>query len=80
MEETLQKIYELLKDEKESQINYDNCTFELLTFKQLSERTGINENAFQKQAQFDDDFPVQKWTVPFRVSWTAFLEYCKKKH
>lgn len=53
---------------------------ELLTFKQLSERTGINENAFQKQAQFDDDFPVQRWTVPFRVSWTAFLEYCNKKH
>lgn len=78
-------INELLKEQKktnkllETILNTKKDPNELLTSEQIHEETGIGINMVRKMFN-DPELPVQKYTVPFKVTRQAFQEYTNKRH
>lgn len=72
--EQIKKTNELL----EQQIKQDKQKYELLTIEQVHEEFGIGKNMVRKMFN-DPELPVQKYTVPFKVSRQAVQEYVSSK-
>lgn len=71
---------ELLKELKEiKELLKNNNQNELLTIKQIHEQYEIGINTLRKIFN-DPELPVQKYTVPFKVTRKSFEEYLNKKH
>lgn len=71
---------ELLKELKEiKQLLKNNNQNELLTIQQIHEQYEIGVNTLRKIFN-DPELPVQKYTVPFKVTRKSFEEYLNKKH
>ena len=73
--EEQRKTNELL----EKLINQNRDPNELLTIEQLKEETGIGVNMLQKMFK-DKELPVQRYTVPFKVTRKAFNNYINERH
>ena len=52
---------------------------ELLTIEQVQQETNIGINKVRKMFN-DPDLPVQKYTVPFKVTRKAIYDYINKRH
>lgn len=52
---------------------------ELLTIKQISEEFDIGDNKVRKIFN-DSELPVQRYTVPFKVTRQAFNKYINVSH
>lgn len=71
---------ELLKELKEiKELLKNNNQNELLTIQQIHEQYEIGINTLRKIFR-DPDLPVQKYTVPFKVTRKSFEEYLNKTH
>ena len=73
MEELLKEIKEIKK------ILQDNEKNELLTVEQVHKEFGIGLNIVRKMFQ-DKELPVQRYTVPFKVTRKAIEEYMNVRH
>lgn len=79
MEERLLKEQQKTNELLEKLINQNKDLNELLTMKQVQEEFGIGENMVQKIFK-DEELPVQRYTVPFKVTRQAFYNYLNSKH
>lgn len=76
---------ELLKEQRktnellEKLINQNKDPNELLTISQIQKETGIGVNVLQKMFK-DKELPVQRYTIPFKVTRKAFNTYLNKRH
>jgi len=75
MEELLREINNKL----EKIIIQNKDPNELLTINQVVAETGIGINTVQKMFK-DPELPVQRYTVPFRVTRQAFNKYINENH
>ena len=80
-----EKNEELLKEQKktnellEKLINQNKDPNELLTMLQIQKETGIGINVLQKMFK-DKELPVQRYTIPFKVTRKAFNAYLNTRH
>jgi len=75
VEEALKETNELLK----KLIDQNEKKHELLTAEQVKEEYGIGINMVRNMFN-DKELPVQRYTVPFKVSRQALEEYMTKSH
>lgn len=75
MEEILKEL-QGIKSLLENQNKNPN---ELLTAQQIHKEFNIGINMAQKIMR-DPDLPVQKYTIPFKVTRQAFEKYLNEKH
>lgn len=78
MEELLEeqrKTNELL----EKLINQNKDPNELLTIAQIQKETKIGINVLQRMFR-DEKLPVQRYTIPFKVTRQAFNNYINERH
>lgn len=81
MEELLRELLEEQKKTNEL-LAYNNSgkdPNELLTIKQISEEFDIGDNKVRKIFN-DSELPVQRYTVPFKVTRQAFNKYINVSH
>lgn len=81
MEELLRELLEEQKKTNEL-LAYNNSgkdPNELLTIKQISEEFDIGDNKVRKIFN-DPELPVQRYTVPFKVTRQAFNKYINVSH
>lgn len=71
----IKKTNELL----ERQIKQETEQYDLLTVEQVHEEFDIGINMVRKMFN-DPELPVQRYTVPFKVSRQALKEYMTKRH
>lgn len=79
MEEKLLKEQQKTNELLEKILKQNKDPNELLTAEQIKEETGIGINMVRKIFQ-DEELPVQRYTIPFKVTRKAFNEYLNKKH
>ena len=79
MEERLLREQQKTNELLEKLINQNKDPNELLTAEQIKEETGIGINMVRKMFR-DEDLPVQRYTVPFKVTRKSFNEYLNRKH
>ncbi len=60
-------------------IKQNNEQNELLTVEQVHQEFGIGTNMVRKMFN-DKELAVQRYTVPFKVTRGALIEYMKKSH
>lgn len=60
-------------------IKQNNEQNELLTVEQVHKEFGIGTNMVRKMFN-DKELAVQRYTVPFKVTRGALIEYMKKSH
>lgn len=76
---------ELLEEQKKTNellqklIKQNESENELLTIEQVHKEYGIGINMVQEMFK-DDQLPVQRYTVPFKVTRKALIEYMSKSH
>ena len=76
---------ELLEEQKKTNellqklIKQNESENELLTIGQVHKEYGIGINMVQEMFK-DDQLPVQRYTVPFKVTRKALIEYMSKSH
>lgn len=70
-----QRTNELL----ERLINQNKDPNELLTIEQVTKEFGIGINTVQRMFK-DKELPVQRYTVPFKVTRKALNDYMNKEH
>ena len=79
MEDLLKQILEEQRKTNELLKNANKDPNELLTVQQIHEETGIGENTILKMFN-DPELPVQRYTIPFKVTRQAFNEYVSVHH
>ena len=79
MEERLLREQQKTNELLEKLIKQNKDPNELLTAEQIKEETGIGINMVRKMFR-DEDLPVQRYTVPFKVTRKSFNEYLNRKH
>lgn len=79
MEEKILKEQQKTNELLERLLKQSKDPNELLTAEQIKEETGIGINMVRKIFQ-DEELPVQRYTIPFKVTRKAFNEYLNKKH
>lgn len=79
MEEKLLKEQQRTNELLEKIINENKNPNELLTIEQVHKEFGIGLNMTRKIFN-DPELPVQRYTIPFKVTRKAIEEYVNKKH
>lgn len=76
---------DLLKEQRktnellETILNTNKDPNELLTAEQIAKETGIGINMVRKLFK-DKELPVQRYTIPFKVTRQAFNQYISVSH
>lgn len=76
---------DLLKEQRktnellETILNTNKDPNELLTAEQIAKETGIGINMVRKLFR-DKELPVQRYTIPFKVTRKAFNQYISVSH
>lgn len=79
MEEQLLKEQQRTNELLEKLINQNENPNELLTVEQVHKEYGIGENMVRKMFK-DPKLPVQRYTVPFKVTRSAIYNYMNEEH
>lgn len=79
MEEKLLKEQQKTNELLEKLINQNKDPNELLTIEKVHEESGIGINTVRKMFE-DPKLPVQRYTVPFKVTRQAINQYMSESH